>query len=72
MSSPSGTVRCSPGRCLACRADFEYRDYLEWRSGSYAHQGDAVEGWEQGEPPERGVVAMGNGRRENSDGLDLR
>ncbi|MYK82916.1 MAG: DEAD/DEAH box helicase [Gammaproteobacteria bacterium] len=36
-------------------------DYLEWRSGRYAHQGHAVEAWENGEPPERGVVAMATG-----------
>ena len=36
-------------------------DSLEWRSGRYAHQGDAVEAWEQGDPPERGVVAMATG-----------
>ncbi|MCY3820256.1 MAG: DEAD/DEAH box helicase family protein [Gammaproteobacteria bacterium] len=36
-------------------------DCLEWRSGRYAHQGDAVEGWEQVEPPERGVIAMATG-----------
>ena len=36
-------------------------DYLEWRTGRYAHQGDAVEAWEQGNPQERGVVAMATG-----------
>ena len=34
---------------------------LQWQSGRYAHQGDAVKGWEQGDPPERGVVAMATG-----------
>ena len=40
-------------------------DHLEWRSGRYAHQGDAVDAWEKGKPPEsppeRGVVAMATG-----------
>ncbi len=36
-------------------------DHLEWRTGRYAHQGDAVEAWEQGDPRERGVVAMATG-----------
>ena len=36
-------------------------DTVEWQSGRYAHQGDAVKGWEQGDPPERGVVAMATG-----------
>jgi len=35
--------------------------HLEWRSGRYAHQGEAVEAWEQADPPERGVVAMATG-----------
>ena len=34
---------------------------LEWASGRYAHQGDAVKSWERGESPERGVVAMATG-----------
>ena len=36
-------------------------DHLEWRTGRYAHQGDAVDAWEQGAPRERGVVAMATG-----------
>lgn len=36
-------------------------DTLEWQSGRYAHQGDAVHSWEQGESPERGVIAMATG-----------
>ena len=36
-------------------------DHLEWRTGRYAHQGDAVEAWEQANPQERGVVAMATG-----------
>lgn len=33
-------------------------DGIEWKSGPYAHQGQAVTAWEEGEQPERGVVAM--------------
>ncbi len=36
-------------------------DTLAWQSGRYAHQGDAVQSWEQGESPERGVIAMATG-----------
>ncbi len=37
-------------------------DHLEWRSGRYAHQGEAVDAWEQGNPGrERGVIAMATG-----------
>ena len=36
-------------------------DHLEWRTGRYAHQGDAVEAWERANPQERGVVAMATG-----------
>ena len=31
---------------------------IEWESGPYAHQGQAVAAWEGGEQPERGVIAM--------------
>ena len=34
---------------------------LEWRTGAYAHQGEAVEGWEGAQPPETGVIAMATG-----------
>ncbi len=34
---------------------------LEWRTGPYAHQGEAVEAWEGGEAPETGVIAMATG-----------
>ena len=34
---------------------------LEWTKGRYAHQGDAVSGWEGGEVPENGVIAMATG-----------
>ena len=34
---------------------------LQWRSGTYAHQGEAVAAWEGGDDPERGIVAMATG-----------
>ncbi len=36
-------------------------DGLEWETGKYAHQGDAVKCWENSEPPNRGVIAMATG-----------
>ena len=36
-------------------------EYLEWTTGRYAHQGEAVKGWEAGEAPETGVIAMATG-----------
>lgn len=35
--------------------------HLEWMTGRYAHQGEAVKCWEEGDPPETGVVAMATG-----------
>ena len=35
--------------------------YLEWTQGPYAHQGEAVKGWEEAEAPETGVIAMATG-----------
>ncbi len=36
-------------------------DGLEWTRGPYAHQGEAVKCWEEGDVPETGVVAMATG-----------
>ncbi len=36
-------------------------DGLEWETGRYGHQGDAVKSWETAEPPNRGVVSMATG-----------
>lgn len=33
-------------------------DGIEWKTGPYAHQGQAVHAWEEGNSPERGVVSM--------------
>ena len=34
---------------------------LEWTEGPYAHQAEAVTGWEEGDAPESGVIAMATG-----------
>lgn len=34
---------------------------LNWMTGAYAHQGEAVKSWEEAESPERGVIAMATG-----------
>ncbi len=34
---------------------------LEWTKGPYAHQDEAVKGWEEGDAPESGVIAMATG-----------
>ena len=34
---------------------------LQWTTGPYAHQGEAVSSWEGGAVPERGVIAMATG-----------
>ena len=34
---------------------------LEWMQGRYAHQGEAVRRWEEGDVPENGVIAMATG-----------
>ena len=36
-------------------------EWLEWRSGDYAHQGEAVDAWESDPDPERGTIAMATG-----------
>lgn len=35
--------------------------HLEWMTGQYAHQGEAVKCWEEGDAPETGVIAMATG-----------
>ena len=36
-------------------------DDLQWTAGRYAHQGEAVRNWEDGDRPEMGVIAMATG-----------
>ncbi len=35
--------------------------HLEWLTGQYAHQGEAVQRWEEGDVPETGVIEMATG-----------
>lgn len=35
--------------------------WLSWREGAYAHQGEAVQAWEEAEPAERGILEMATG-----------
>ncbi len=39
----------------------EVPGWLEWKTGAYAHQGEAVRAWEEGLEPERGTIAMATG-----------
>ena len=34
---------------------------LQWKTGPYAHQGEAVEAWESGSDPEHGTISMATG-----------
>ena len=36
-------------------------DWLEWQTGDYAHQGEAVAAWESIDQPERGTISMATG-----------
>jgi superfamily II DNA or RNA helicase len=36
-------------------------DWLEWQTGDYSHQGEAVAAWESTSEPERGTIAMATG-----------
>ena len=50
-----------PGRMGGRRRRLRIPKSLEWRTGTYAHQGEAVTAWEGGQNPERGIVAMATG-----------
>ena len=50
---------CTRSRLLKRR--LRIPDSLEWRTGTYAHQGEAVEAWERGPDSERGIVSMATG-----------
>ena len=43
------------------RPQLRVPDWLEWQTGQYAHQGEAVSAWESAPDPERGTVAMATG-----------
>ena len=55
-SAGNGKVRAQrPSRRLQIPED------LEWTTGRYEHQGQAVKCWEEANPPEMGVIAMATG-----------
>ena len=56
--SSKGEVR-GPG--LRAERRLQIPSYLEWTQGPYAHQGEAVKGWEEADTPENGVIAMATG-----------
>ena len=59
----SEKVREPAGRYEARRFERRLRipAGLEWTTGTYAHQGEAVKNWEGGQSPETGVIAMATG-----------
>lgn len=44
-----------------CRSRLRIPNKLVWTHGPYAHQGEAVEAWENAKAPESGVIAMATG-----------
>ncbi|MCY3851197.1 MAG: DEAD/DEAH box helicase family protein [Acidimicrobiaceae bacterium] len=54
-------ARFSSNRFADERPRLAIPDWLEWQSGDYAHQKEAVEAWESGPHPGRGTVAMATG-----------
>lgn len=43
------------------RPRLQIPDSLEWQTGPYAHQGEAVAAWEAGPDPEHGTITMATG-----------
>ena len=64
---PQDYARCIPkvdtAHTLATTAapKLQIPQSLQWTTGPYAHQGDAVRAWEEGDVGERGVIAMATG-----------
>ena len=56
--SSKGEVR---GSGMRAERRLQIPSYLEWTQGPYAHQGEAVKGWEEADTPETGVIAMATG-----------
>ncbi len=44
-------------------------EWLEWETGDYAHQGEAVAAWESAPDPERGTIAMATGAGKTNTAL---
>lgn len=64
---PQDYVRCVSGNGMVqaphdvLPPKLQIPDSLNWTTGSYAHQGEAVRAWEGGDAGERGVIAMATG-----------
>lgn len=54
-------ARFVTGRSSRERPELRIPDWLEWQTGQYAHQGEAVSAWESAPDPELGTVAMATG-----------
>ena len=60
---PAETLRerFAPTRATADRPRLQIPDSLKWRTGPYAHQGEAIAAWEADPDPERGTISMATG-----------
>ncbi|MCY3789693.1 MAG: DEAD/DEAH box helicase family protein, partial [Gemmatimonadetes bacterium] len=64
---PQDYTRCMPGigttqpLAVATLSKLQIPKELQWTTGPYAHQGEAVRAWEKGDISERGVIAMATG-----------
>ena len=54
-------ARFVTGRSSRERPKLQIPDWLEWQTGDYAHQGEAVAAWESTSEPERGTISMATG-----------
>ena len=68
----ANTAEHPPQSAVRSERRLRIPDGLEWTTGTYAHQGEAVTSWEGGSSPEKGVIAMANGGGKDPDGAHLR
>ena len=54
-------ARFASTRATPAKPRLQIPGWLEWRTGPYGHQGEAVDSWEAGTDPERGTMAMATG-----------
>ena len=57
----ANTAEHPPQSAVRSERRLRIPDGLEWTTGTYAHQGEAVTSWEGGSSPEKGVIAMATG-----------
>ena len=62
-TDPTETLRArfASTRPTVGKPRLQIPDWLKWRTGPYAHQGEAVDAWETGTDPGRGTMAMATG-----------